>query len=1170
MLALSLHLASDPSSLLSGARSTLESLWGADTRDELDAMTDPESSNEAKPELAVNRGESTVAGALNGFITHAATAFVSGARLDVATAYFNIGGYILLADSLDKVAGARILVGAEPTPPENRRRKLGVESPRPERAARARLSQALSSQEQTLTTERDMLGFSLEADSAAQRLVGWLRSGHVEVRRLEDRFLHGKAFLISDGSHGVVAGSSNLTYAGLATNLELNLGNYSPHTVKKVSQWFDELWEEASDYDLAALFESRFEPHSPQLIYLRMLWERYGAELDAEAESDPTGAKEIHLTSFQTDGLWRAKRILTERNGVLIADEVGLGKTFLAGELIREATMDRRQRVLVITPATLRDGPWRAFKDQHMLPMELISFEELMADRRLNPEHATQVKLRAGTNEYAMVVIDEAHNLRNPATQRAEALRRLLAGSPPKQLVLLTATPVNNSLWDLYHQLGYFLRNDAAFADVGIPSMRDHFARAMSINPDDLTPEHLFDVLDAVAVRRTRSFVKAYYPNDTVPIYGREQIISFPTPRVRKVSYDLDAVLPGFFDRIARALDPDASPEDPESLTLARYVPSMYRLDHSPDNYEIQLAGLLRSGMLKRFESSPHAFAETCHRMANSHDAFLALLEQGRVATGDELADWMSADSDDIDAADKHADHHTGIHEDAAAYDIPRLRQDVARDRDLLRSFAATARTVVPGEDPNLSELIEQLADIAAEAAESGTSEQDVRNRRKVLIFSYYADTVDWIFEHLVETVPNDERLSAYRDRMASLSGNTGTASKESVIWGFAPRTADAPEGCDDDLYDIVVTTDVLAEGVNLQQARHIVNYDLPWNPMRLVQRHGRIDRIGSHHSEVFIRCVFPDTRLDELLNLEERLHHKIRQAAASIGIGEVLPDQTGRDLTFTETREEIERIRREEADLFERGGTARGALSGEEYRQELRKAIEQGWRPRIEELPWGSGSGMAGNTDADGTRGYVFCVRVGDHDRAVFRYVELAPELSLHLSAVTLNAEAASAAERPVVLADTLGCLDRARPAEGFDTPRVLDDDTYHRAFEAWEVARADIVEKWNYLADKANLEPRIPPALARASEILRAHAPAELTQGQVDRAMDSLAAPYPERTVRTIRAAMSASGDPAEQAREIIRVIGALGLEPYVPPEPLPEITSDDVHVVCWLALT
>ena len=187
-------------------------------------MTSSDSGGLAKPELAVNRDGGTVADALSGFITHAATDFVGGARLDIATAYFNIGGYMLLADSLDQLNGARILVGAEPTPPEYRRRKLGIESPRPERAARARLSQALANHQRDLTTERDMLGFSLEADAAAQRLVGWLRSGCVEVRRLEDRFLHGKAFLVSDRSHGVVAGSSNFTRAGLAANLELNLG----------------------------------------------------------------------------------------------------------------------------------------------------------------------------------------------------------------------------------------------------------------------------------------------------------------------------------------------------------------------------------------------------------------------------------------------------------------------------------------------------------------------------------------------------------------------------------------------------------------------------------------------------------------------------------------------------------------------------------------------------------------------------------------------------------------------------------------------------------------------------------------------------------------------------------------------------------------------------------
>ena len=1104
----------------------------------MNLITDP------KPQLAVNRSGRTVAQAVNGFVRHAATGFVGGADLDVATAYFNVGGYSLVADALDDVHGTRLLLGAEPKPVEKRRRVLGVESAHTARAARARLQGALVEHEGDLTIERDLLGFSLEVDAATRRLVEWLRSGTVQVRRLESRFLHGKAFLVADRSHGVVAGSSNFTYAGLASNVELNLGNYSPHVVGQVQEWFDELWNEAVDYDLAALYEARFEPHLPYLIYLRMLWERYGAELVEEAEAE--GAPQIHLTSFQADGLWRARRILAERHGVLIADEVGLGKTFLAGELIREAALDRRQRVLVVTPATLRDGPWRAFRSQFMLPMELISYEDLMSDRRLNPDHATGHKLEAGINDYAMVVVDEAHNLRNPGTQRAEALRRLLGGMPPKKLVLLTATPVNNSLWDLYHQLGYFMRNDAVFADVGIPSMRDHFAKAMALNPDDLTPEHLFDVLDAVAVRRTRSFVKRYYPNDTVKIGGQEQTITFPKPQVRKVSYDLDAVLPHFFDRFKKALDPDTPPDDPESLTLARYAPSQYRLDQDLETHEIQLAGLLRSGMLKRFESSPYAFAQTCERMAASHDAFLELLDSGKVATGEALADWMATDSDDVDS---HLDEYAGLVDDADEYHIDRLRRHVARDRDLLRSFARTARTVTRSTDPTLAELADQLAALANEAKETGIGPDDTRNRRKVLVFSYYADTVDWIVEYLLEKTETDPRLEDYRGRIASLSGSTGAQDKRMVVWGFAPKTADAPEGFDEDLYDLVVTTDVLAEGVNLQQAGHIINYDLPWNPMRLVQRHGRIDRIGSFHSQIVIRCVFPDARLDDLLNLEERLHRKIKQASAAVGVGEILPEQSRRDIDFAETRDEIERIRREDPTLFERGGTSRGALSGEEYRQELRQAVEQGLRERIEQLPWGSGSGMAIASPGVSEPGYVFCVRVADWKQPLFRYV--GPD------------------DGGTLIADTLACLDRARPRNGFDTLRVLDDEAYRQAFDAWESARTDVVDKWNYLADKANLEPRIPPTLTRAAEIVRSHAPPAMTQDQIDRAIDTLHAPYPQRTIRTFRAAIKSTQDPTEQAKKILKRISDLGLEPYEPPKPLPEITRDDVHLVCWLAL-
>jgi len=768
-------------------------------------------------------------------------------------------------------------------------------------------------------------------------------------------------------------------------------------------------------------------------------------------------------------------------------------------------------------------------------------------------------------------------------------MRKLLQGTPPKQVVLLTATPVNNSLWDLYHQLGYFIRNDAALADAGIASMKDRFAEAMAVKPDDLTPDLLFDVLDTLAVRRTRSFIKRWYRNDRIEIDGELKTIEFPTPRVHKVSYDLDQMLPGFFERIAKALDPDCDPADGEVLSLARYEPSSYLLaaDEGAAGYERQIAGLLRSGMLKRFESSPHAFANTCERMAKSCDAFVSLLEAGHVATGEALADWAATDSDDLDEIDAWLDHRSGSLDDASRYNSRLLAERATADSVLLRSLAQEARTVTRSSDPNLAALVEELVEIAAEAAFEGIGESDVRNRRKVLIFSYFADTVKWVYKYLADAVEHDERLACYRGRIASLTGSRDAASsgsKERVVWGFAPVTSEAPDAFSEDRFDILVCTDVLAEGVNLQQARHIVNYDLPWNPMRLVQRHGRIDRIGSPHSEVFIRCVFPDSRLDDLLNLEERLNHKIKQAAASIGTPQVLPHQRGRDKTYTETREEIERLQRQDAGIFEDGRTRGGALSGEEFRQELRQAVEHyGMQDEIESLPCGSGSGMAvgAGTLAAGRRGYVFCVRVADDPKPLFRYVEL--DVAPRPAGTGLEDGTASAGEGavggasadknadgdPLVLQKTLDCLEAARPADGFDTPRVLDDATADRAFDAWEIASADVVARWNQKADKAFLEPKIPAALRKATEILRANPPAGYTQEAIDAAIDSLSAPLAQRVVNAVRETMRGADDAAAQARNICDLVRELGLEPYVPPDPLPEITSTDVQLVCWQAL-
>lgn len=1098
-----------------------------------------------KPEFATNRGAEHVGEAIRGHLQYLLETWQNPPEVAIASAYFNPEGFEILADPLERMARIRLLLGAEPDSRPRAIRQLSQDAS-PQQEERTRVRRALEGHLRGMEQDRDLLGFELAADARARRLIEFLKSDRIEVRRYERSFLHGKAFLVTSDDEGVIAGSSNFTAGGLKHNLELNLGHYQPHVVARVREWFDELWDEAVPFDLAALYEARYEPHNPYTIYLRMLLERYGSELGKEF-----GDAKIHLTTFQQDGLWRAWRILDEHHGVVIADGVGLGKTFLAGEMIRRVVQERRQRVLLISPASLRDGVWKHFIHQHMLGgVESISFEELSQDKQANPGDGRAAHLRSSLDEYALVVIDEAHAYRNPDTQRAQVLRRVLQGSPPKDLVLLTATPVNNSLWDLYYLLSYFVRNDAAFASVGIRSLRDHFRDAMKVNPEDLSPDRLFDILDDVAVRRTRHFVKRYYANDRVPLDGLTVPITFPKPQVQKVSYDLDDVLPGFLPRFAHALDCLEGSCDHEQpiasapvLQLARYVPSHFSKSGGPQAFELQVAGLLRSALLKRFESSAFAFAKTCETMADSHQAFLEMLGKGYVAAGEAIHEWVATDSADVDTLlERFGDHI----EPAAGYKVEELRASVEADRDVLRAFAEEARTVTPERDPKLLALTEELGKIAKQAEDDGFGENDMREKRKIIIFTYFADTVEWIREHLERALKSDPALDAYQDRMTSLSGREGD--KQDALFGFAPRTTFAPPGADADRYDILVTTDVLAEGVNLQQARHILNYDLPWNPMRLVQRHGRIDRIGSPHDRVWIRCVFPDEQLDELLGLEARLQRKLLQAAAAVGVeDEVLPGWSpASDVTFAETHAEIERLREENPELFEVAGEQGNAYSGEEYRQELRAGLENPDIDRnVRSLPWGSGSGFS----REGTQeGWVFCARVASHPDPVFRYVWL-EEGVWKIASETLTALAKAHAES--------------------DTERVLSERSHRLAYDAWEVARDHIFTEWETATDPANLTPSIPKAMREAAAVLRANPPTGKTQEEIDQLIDAIENPYGPRILAMIRNALRSSEDPKGQAENVAATAIELGLRPSAPTDPLPVIVPEDVHLVCWMAI-
>lgn len=1112
----------------------------------------------SKPDFIDNREGNTLRAALAAYIsTHAPIGPVSTpaygpgnaedpdeggfSELSIASAYFSPFGFREILAEIGPIPKVRIMLGAEATPAMAMAKRKPADPPEPG-FSRQLLRSALHSLEQNLRAERDRLPFSRSAMNAMKQLASMVRSARLEVRRYEKAFLHAKAYLFRGKEGGLIAGSSNLTKAGLLHNLELNLGRYDSETKERAEKWFDELWEEAVPFDLAELFEEPFAEYLPFLVFLRVLYQLYGSELEEERQE----AGRIPLTNFQMHGVWRALKILQKAGGVIVADEVGLGKTFIAGEIMRRY-IDRRQRVLLVCPAALRDSTWQDFRNRFQMFIEVVSYEQLgndlqLYDPMLRPG-ANQRHLGSKIDEYALIVVDEAHNYRNPDSPfRAAALRRLLFG-PRKDLVLLTATPVNNSLWDLFNQIRYFVKQDAFLADRGILSIRERFEQAMRMDPTSLSPDLLYPVIDATTVKRTRSFVKRHYSGEQIRgPDGRLQEIVFPKPVPLTVRYDLEDALPGFFEQIADALDP----EDGEApLCFARYRPDSYLRGASDDDRARAeaMTGLLRSGLLKRFESSTFAFRKTIEKMAGEHELFLEALSRGKVITTAFLQELSGDDESAFEALLKESEETSP----ARLYDVKTLTQDVKRDLDILQSLAKSARKVTPERDPKLRVLAEQLVQIAKQASKEAVGPEDEIQRRKVLIFSFFADTVAWINSQLPRLAKMYPELRCYLDRMAAVSGSDtpGGIDREKAVYGFAPISTRAPPGLNSDLYDLLITTDVLAEGMNLQQARHIINYDMPWNPMRLVQRHGRIDRIGSVHPRVFLRTIFPADRLDELLNLEQRILRKLAQAARSIGVESPVQDGVTGDQVFAETREEIEKLYHEDASLFENGGTASAGQTGEEYRQQLRKALQNNPHD-ILNLPAKAGSGLIKGNE----RGVFFCATIDQ--RIYLRFVRTDPDWR--------------PLEQDGIIHEIGTCL---RLIEcGPDAKRVVPDALTDAVFQIWKAAEDSILSAWNFESDPANLLPKVRPINREIAEFLRANQPAEIASELFNRALDILEQPWPRREEALLRERFREAKGPGA-AEGLIKWILDIGIEPFRPPEPLPPVSADDIELICWMAV-
>ena len=782
-------------------------------------------------------------------------------RFDVSTGYFDVAGYGLLRNDLEEATrrdpfSLRLLLGKgsirPPSVPFERHAEIHAGSHGPTLDEPPTVKAALDA--------TDLEKGSLD-DTAG--LIALLERTNVQVRLGPSRFNHSKCYILGDSSAFI--GSSNLTAGGMLGNYELNAGLYQPRMVADTRQWFNRMWAEATDAKddlLRVLRQSKFGvPPSPHDVYMKMLFEKYRNILRHDDRPRHGGAR---LAAFQLDAVDTAAHILGDHGGAIIADSTGLGKTNMGIEIIRRKMLDEGRRVMLVAPAQVLKSVWEEkLKEAGIMVRQMVTMEAM--GREGFAEDARKYK------DINLVVVDESQNFRSKNAQRRQNLMKMLSVGVPKQVLLLTATPINNSLMDLYYQLSIITneKDDHFWEATGIADLYKHMRDAT--NKDlDRGLDKIQQLLDTVMVRRTRSFIRAVYDNDK--INGRE--ITFPDHEYKPIKYDMAGLYGDIFKRLYG---------DIRSLTMAPYSPEWYNtgLTQEEREHHMARAHLQVVLLLKRFESSTEAVKISIRNKIRMYEHVERALRNGRMLRVREfnaaLAKWRNREIDgedadgggDGDPEEAFVSMVGGMAEEKAGgeYDIKAMLADTTSDLETLRALGEAVDHVT------VDKKFEAARDtiIADKALD--------KEGRKVLVFTEYAATAKHLHKKLAEEFASKN--------VQIIHGSTRPDSRQNIIRKFAP-IANLPDG--DSLaegekeVDILVSTEVLSEGQNLQDCNYVVNYDLPWNPMRIVQRTGRVDRLTSRHKTVRTRACYPDSELDDLLKLVGRLMEKIDVAGKVVG----------------------------------------------------------------------------------------------------------------------------------------------------------------------------------------------------------------------------------------------------------------------------------------------
>ena len=833
---------------------------------------------------------------------------------DCLVGYFFISGFHKLHPALAKTEKIRILRGIKTdraiceliqTAKKQRELELVLES-------HAQVRERVPGE---ILDELEKSGDSSDIEDGVRKFVEWIKSGKLEVRAYPSERVHAKLYIMTfqegDRDKGrVITGSSNLTEAGLQDNLEFNVELKNRSDYDFAIQKFNELWAKSvdvtRDYVTTIEVKSPYAYFTPYELYLKFLYEYFRGELHLPAEIEdmylPTGFKKL---KYQEEAVLNARKVLDEYGGAFLADVVGLGKTYMSALLARELN----KPCLVIAPPQLLDehnpGSWpNVFREFGVRGYRCESLGKL------------ESLLKRDLQKFTTVFIDESHRFRTEDTQSYEKLARICRG---KRVVLVSATPLNNTPQDILSQIKLFqpgknstipnVRNlEAFFATLrrrlkGLDRQRDRadYFRTVQENARQTREK----ILKFLMIRRTRTEIEKYYGEDL-----KRQGFKFPeVANPEALFYKLNKTEAEVFDETIRSLTHD--------FKYARYTPLAYYTGDR-DSHEVQsqrnLAKFMKILTVKRLESSFTAFLSTLGRFIHTYERVIAEFHKGQVFISKKHIGkiFELLESDNQDGIERLLDEDKA--ERLSAKDFtPDFIADLENDLKTLKTVSNQWKKIT--RDPKW------------ESFRAILKKTPLLKTGKPIIFTESKETADYLARKIRDEVEPKTLL---------FTGESLKTVREEVTANF-----DANAFRPKDEYRILVCTEVLAEGVNLHRSNIVINYDIPWNPTRLIQRVGRVNRVDTKFDTIHTYNFFPTDEGNDAIKLTEAAEAKIHAFIQMLGAdarllteGEEIVSHdlfakwnskttiTGEDEdeeTELKFLTEIRTVRDEQPDLFER-----------------------------------------------------------------------------------------------------------------------------------------------------------------------------------------------------------------------------------------------------------